>query len=90
MNLTYINTIAPTHDRTSCSDAHAINGRFSADDMGGCYRCTLMATTRDKVDTLAPEHERTSCSDAHAINGRFSADDMCGCYRCTLLDAQQA
>lgn len=56
MDLKYINEIAPEHCRTSCSDAHPINGRYSAEDMGGCYRCTLMdAGAVPKGWKLVPE-----------------------------------
>lgn len=50
----FINTLAPTHEKISCSDAAKVQGgqrvetielnsRFASDDFGGCYRCTLMA-----------------------------------------------
>lgn len=42
MDMSYINMIAPEHSRTSCSDERPVNGRYISDDMGGCYRCTLM------------------------------------------------
>jgi len=46
MDLNHINKVAPEHCKTSCSDEHAINGRYSADDHGGCYRCTLIDAAR--------------------------------------------
>lgn len=56
MDLKYINEIAPDHDRISCSDERPINGRYSADDHGGCYRCTLMdAGAIPKGWRLVPE-----------------------------------
>lgn len=79
MNLTYIDRVAPHHEKTSCSDAQPNNGRYAATDLGGCYRCTLLtATVGEDIDTLAPEHEKTSCSDAHPVNGRYAADDLGG------------
>jgi hypothetical protein len=42
MNLEYIDTIAPEHNKTSCNDRNRNNARYSADDFGGCYRCTLL------------------------------------------------
>jgi hypothetical protein len=88
-DLAYINTLAPDHDKTSCSDAHAINGRYSSTDFGGCYRCTLLSAAED-LDLCAPEHERTSCSDEHPVNARFEEGDLGGCYRCTLIAAAAA
>lgn len=42
MNLSYINTVAPEHNKTSCTDENRNNARYGADDFGGCYRCTLL------------------------------------------------
>lgn len=82
----YIDRIAPEHDRTSCSDTDPCNGRFSPEDRGGCYRCTLLNAVGD-MDLCAPEHDKSSCSDTHVSNARVDAHDHAGCYRCSLLDA---
>lgn len=39
----YIDKLAPKHCKTSCRDDNAANARYSEDDFGGCYRCTLIA-----------------------------------------------
>lgn len=45
----YINKVAPSHDKTSCSDENpSSNARYKSDDFGGCYRCTLL-TAADTV-----------------------------------------
>jgi hypothetical protein len=65
----YVNTLAPTHERTSCSEAAekdggprieqvTMNARFSDSDFGGCYRCTLMRVMVDALEgKLAPEED---------------------------------
>lgn len=49
--LAYINKIAPTHTRNSCSsiaesegklETVDSNGAYKEDDGGACFRCTLM------------------------------------------------
>lgn len=42
MDINYINQVAPDHCKSSCDDQHINNGRYAADDFGGCYRCTLL------------------------------------------------
>ena len=41
--MNYINKVAPRHCKTSCSDESPNNARYAPDDLGGCYRCTLIA-----------------------------------------------
>lgn len=57
MNVTttaFVDKVAPKHCRTSCSDESPTNERYAPDDMGGCYRCTLLAAYRQGVaDSLA-------------------------------------
>ena len=64
--MAFINKIAPTHEKISCGenaktnppDTTAINSRYAADDMGGCYRCTLMEVHNLAVSgALAPEED---------------------------------
>lgn len=42
MNMTYINRIAPKHERKSCDADTGNNAKCSEDDGGGCFRCTLL------------------------------------------------
>jgi hypothetical protein len=43
----YIDMLAPNHMRTSCSDSNPdYNAQYSAEDHGGCPRCTMMALAR--------------------------------------------
>ena len=65
----FINTLAPSHEKISCSEAAKvqggqrvetveINSRFASDDFGGCYRCTLMAVhNRAVAGELADEKD---------------------------------
>lgn len=43
--IAYVDSIAPEHDRTSCSDDNLYNAAYGIDDYDGrgrCYRCTLL------------------------------------------------
>lgn len=64
--LAYINKIAPTHSRNSCSPKEGeektertrINAQYSAEDCGGCFRCTLMEVHNLTLENKpAPEEE---------------------------------
>jgi hypothetical protein len=51
--LPYIDTVAPTHERLSCTDTSPCNSRYAPDDFGGCYRCTLLAARRQGIEEAA-------------------------------------
>lgn len=64
----FVNKLAPTHDKISCSETAAsvgsqvetidLNSRYADHDHGGCYRCTLMAVLNLAVaGEMAPEEE---------------------------------
>jgi len=45
----YVDSIAPNHDRTSCTDDDLYNAAYSIADhegRGRCYRCTLLMAVR--------------------------------------------
>ncbi|MGY2277407.1 ead/Ea22-like family protein [Pseudomonas monsensis] len=47
---TYVDAIAPTHDRTSCCDDDLYNAAYGVDDHDGhgrCRRCTLLAAAHN-------------------------------------------
>lgn len=65
----FVNKLAPTHDKISCSEKAEveggprvetveINSRYASHDFGGCYRCTLMAVLNYAVKgELADEED---------------------------------
>jgi hypothetical protein len=56
-NFTYINRVAPEHDKTSCSDENMNNARYAAHDFGGCYRCTLLRAAKEENEPVEPADE---------------------------------
>lgn len=54
--IAFVDKVAPYHDRTGCKeDDPASEARFSHDDFGGCYRCTIMRAVQ-----LAVQVERAA------------------------------
>lgn len=64
----YIDKIAPTHSRNSCTpdsafdlvtETTSMNAQYSAEDSGGCFRCTLFEVHNLTLkNEPAPEEEK--------------------------------
>lgn len=53
--LSYVDRIAPEHDRTSCNDINMYNRAFGIDDhegRGRCYRCTLLKAATSGISEV--------------------------------------